>query len=381
MPISALAGVASGLASAYMQQQFTKENADRDAEIQRGMQAQNFMYADEMQRRAPVNTKLGMMAAGLNPNSMNTSSSAGSVPSAPLGNHAAPDINFAADTNAIADSRLKNAEAKRVELENENTEHANESSLENYLNQVRSIVHSYRERGWQDQADILQEELDNLERLKESGNLNWNLGDLRGAVEAFGAVDKMQERLTQQIGKIFETEKNYHLLVNNRAVDVAALPPLERELMSKQIGLSAAQTALTASQEKVNDEQIKNISAETDKLRKEIDYLEEQGKLTKAQAEQIRNADWKSLFKDGRLMAGSVAFLDDYTKEILHVLGGLANAFVGLKTGGAIAKGLSEKKKVIYHEFEKPAGNYNGHSPMKRSMLGDGVPDDNYNDD
>lgn len=383
--MSILAGLAAGMASAGVQQTFTSMNREADFQNQQIAQGRAAQYAQDNQRLTPLQTKLGMQAAGLNPVTMNTSSAPASMPSAPLGSHASPEVNFSSDNNLMADSRLKNAEAEKLELQNENTKHENTSSYENYRQQLESIIQMYSKRGWSEQAERLADELSRLDELKDQGKLDWNVGDLSGAVKAFDTVDAMQGRLQQQIGRIFETEKNYHLLVDGRAVDLAKMPKLEREMLEKSISLSVAQTALFASQEKVNEKQVSEIEAMTNKLMQELKVLVEQQKLTKAQAEQIQNADWKSLFQNGKIAAGSVAFLDDYTKEILHVVGGLANAFVGLKTGKAIAGSIGNLKQTtgsqqnntaIYHYNSK--GELKGHDVIqghqKKTMLNKSIP-------
>lgn len=389
--MSMLDGIASGLASAVAQQAFTSYNREADFQNYEQAQARNAQYAQDAQRLAPLQTKLGMQAAGLNPVTMNTSSTPASIASAPLGSHASPNVDFASNTAALAEARMKNADAEKVELENANTKHENKSSYENYHQQLESIAQMYSRRGWTEQSERIADELSRLDELKEQGKLDWNTGDLSGAVKAFGTVDAMQERLQQQIGKIFEAEKNYHLLVDGRAVDLAKMPQLEREMLEKSISLSMAQTALFASQEKVNEKQVDEIVAMTGKLNKEIDLLVEQKKLTTAQAEQIKNADWKSLFANGEALRGSVAFLDDYTKEVLHVVGGLANAFVNLKTGGAIAKSIGTLKQTtgkqqnntsIYHYDRE--GKYKGHDVIqghqKKTLLNKSIPSSDFDE-
>ena len=366
--LSMLAGAAMSLGAAAAQQSFTESNRQRDFANYQAAQEQNFVNSQDAQRNAPVMTRLGMQAAGLNPADMGQPTPA-TAASAPLGSHASSSVNFAQDTALLAESRLKNAEADQKEIEVSREKHKDTSALNNYMQQIRSVTNAYRERGWTDQADELDEELANLDKLKEQGKLDFNLGDLHGAVEAFGTVDKMQERLQSQIARIFETEKNFKLLVGNRAEDIAAMPSLQRDLMEKQISLSAAQAALFMSEKDVNEEQVDNLIKMREKMNYEIDQLEQSTKLSKAQAESIRNADWKSLFRNGEFLAGTAAFTDDYAKEILHTLGGLANAYVGLKTGKGIIQKMGQK--TIQHEYipSNPNGTYQGYKPNTPSHL------------
>lgn len=384
--MSILEGAFSGLASAGAQQIFTDINRQADFQNYQRAQAQNFERSQDAQRLAPLQTKLGMQAAGLNPVTMNTSSSPASAPAAPLGSHASPDVNFANDTVALSQSRLANAEAEKTELENSQTKHANTSSYETYKQNMESVATMYEQRGMDDYAANIRSELENLDKLKESGKLDWNLGDLQGAVKAFGAVDKMQERLQQQLEKQFEVEKNLHLILDNRAVDVAQMPKLQRDLLSKQISLSIAQTALFASEKEVNQQQVQELIEMQQKLRAETAALVEQKKLTRSQANMITNQDWKSLFKNGEFLQGAVGFLDDYTKTIIHSLGGILGPLSSLK--GAKMIGDRMGTKTIQHEYVPSSvdGGYHGYKPQtpsyRRSMLEKGKPlgNDDYDE-
>lgn len=389
--MSILAGAAAGMASAGVQQAFTSVNRDADFQNYKEAQAMNNEFAQSQQYLAPQLTKLGMAAAGLNPVTMSASSAPTSATSAPLATHQSPSVDFAASTAALADAREKNAQAEETELKNAQTKHANASSYQNYIQQIDTVKEMYKSRGMTVQADALQEELDNLQRLKESGKLEWNLGDLDGAIQAFGAADKVQERLQQQLERQFETEKNFNLLVNGSSFEVAKMPKLQRELMERQISLSGAQAALAASQKGLTEENINLFVKEQEKINHEIDELVARKQLDKAQANLIKNADWKSLFRNGEYVAGAVGFLDDYTKEILHALGGILNAGVGYVTGGKIAKsvgslkqskGSQDNEQTIYHFNGK--GELKGHDVIrgksKRTMLNGSVPDSNNDD-
>ena len=90
--MSILEGAINGLASAGAQQIFTDINRQSDFRNYQRSQAQNFQNSQDAQRLAPLQTKLGMQAAGLNPVTMNTSSAPASTAAAPLGAHASPFV-------------------------------------------------------------------------------------------------------------------------------------------------------------------------------------------------------------------------------------------------------------------------------------------------
>ena len=337
-----LAGAALGLASAAAQQYFTDRNRDADAKVHDSQQAQNFIQAQELQRSAPINTRLGMMAAGLNPNAMNTTATPNSSASAPLATHASPDVNLSADNNLMSDSRLKNAEAERIELQNDQTKAQNESALENYLKQGNAIAQMYYKRGFDEQAKAIEADLDAISELKEKGSLTFNVGNLRGAVDAFATIQAIQERLTNTLDQMLKTETNYKMLVGNKALDLSKMPTLQREMLEKQIGVQIATASLLMSQKDLTDEQKKEVIKLQTKIDNEVALLVEQKKLTQFQADAIRNADFKSLLADGEFMKAYLAKADETQKTILEQVGSLANAYVNAKTGGKIAKSIGE---------------------------------------
>ena len=242
--MSILAGAALGLASSLAQQYFTDVNREEDAKVSNAASARNFSQAQDLQRMAPMNTRMGMVAAGLNPNAINASATPNSAPSAPLATHASPEVNLSADNNLMSDSRLKNAEAEKLELENEQTKAENESALENYLKQGNAIAQMYYKFGWDEQARAIEEDLNAVSYLKSEGNLSFNVGSLRGAVNAFATIQAMQERLTNSLDQMLKTETNYRMLVGNKSIDLSKMPTLQREMLEKQIGVQVAPASL-----------------------------------------------------------------------------------------------------------------------------------------
>lgn len=366
--MSILEGAALGLVGAAIQQQFTNYNREEDAKIHDSQQAQNFLQAQELQRLAPVNTKLGMMAAGLNPNAVNVSATPNSSASAPLGTHVAPEVNLSADNNLMADSRLKNAEAEKIELQNDQTISENESALENYLKQGNAIAQMYYKRGYNEQAKAIEEDMNAISELKSEGDLKFNVGNLRGAVDAFATIQAMQERLTNSLDQMLKTETNYKMLVGNKALDLSKMPTLQREMLEKQIGVQIATASLLMSQKDLTDEQKKEVVKLQSKIDNEINLLVEQEKLTRFQADAIRNADFKSLLSDGEFMKAYLAKADETQRIILEQVGALANAYVNAKTGGKIAKSIGEVNQTKgQNASQSRVYHYDGKGKLKGS--------------
>lgn len=337
---SILEGAASGLASAGLQQVFSDYNREEDYKLYQQAQEQNFINSQEAQRNAPMLTKLGMQAAGLNPAGMSNPTPA-TPASAPLGHHDAPNIDIAQDSNLLADARWKNAEAEKTELQNEQTQGENEASFENYKKQLQSLESAYRERGWNNLADGLSEELGTLEELSKKGDFKFNAGHLRGAINSFSTVENLQQRITNTFKSILDTETSYKMLINGASVDLAKMPKLQKDMLATQVANNVATHALLLSQKNLTDEQKNELKKLQSKFDAEINLLVEQKKLTEYQANQIRYADWKQLMNDGEFLAAVRAKSDETQKIILEQGGQIAGAIINARTGGKIAKSIS----------------------------------------
>ncbi len=340
MAESILESSALGLASAGAQQLFTDYNRDEDFRNYQKAQEQNYENSQNMQYNAPLLTKLGMAAAGLNPATMSNPSPA-SVPSAPLGSHASPSVDLATDNNLMADARLKNAEAEKTELQNDQIKGENESSFENYRKGLESLSNLYKAKGWNQMAESIDEEIGNLNLLKEEGKLQFNAGNLRGAINAFTTLDAMQGRLTDTFKNLLETETNYKMLINGSSVSLAKMPKLQKDFLATQIANNIATHSLIASQKNLSDEQKNELVKLQEKLDADIALAVEQKKLTEYEANQIRYADWKQLMQDGEFMAAVIAKSDEQQKILMQQAGQFANAVVNARTGGKIANSIN----------------------------------------
>lgn len=335
-----LEGAASGLISGGIQQAFTDYNRKEDFANYQQAQHSNFQMAQEMQMMSPQLTKLGMVAAGLNPAQMNNPTPA-AVNSAPLGSHASPNVTLSQDNNLMADARLKNAEAEKTELQNEQIKGENEASFANYRTQMEQLVNAYESRGMTSIANNIKEELSVLNNLYENGKLKFNAGHLKGAVDAFSTAENMQQRISNTLSEILKTETNFRMLVNGSSVSLSKMPQLQKNLLASQIANNIATNAVLASQKDLNKEQINELVKLQSKQDAEINKLVADRQLTEYEAAQIRNADWKSLLKDGDFMSAVLAKSDEQQKIIMQQIGSIANAVVNARTGGKIAQSIN----------------------------------------
>ena len=361
MSILAAAGMA--LASAAAQQAFTNSNREKDFANYQEAQEQNFQNSQSAQKNAPILTRLGMQAAGLNPVEMGTPTPASSA-SAPLGSHASPTVDISQSNALMAESRLKNAEAEKTELENDITKGENEASYQTYIDQLEDLTSAYKDRGWTQQAEHLEEERNRLIELKSQGKLKFNVGNLRGAVKAFSSVQALQERMANTLDQLLKTETNFRMLVGGQSVPLSKMPEVQRKLMMTQISNNIATSALLASQKNLTDEQKNEIIKMQEKLEQDIELAKSQKQLTDYQAKSIYLADWKQLYNDGETMAAITAKADETMKTILEQTGSIANSVVNAKTGGKIAKSLGNRNSS--------AGN--GSGEKTKTMLNRSIP-------
>lgn len=335
-----LASSALGLASAGAQQVFTDYNREEDFRNYQLSQRENYHNAQNMQYNAPLMTKLGMAAAGLNPNTMSNPSPA-TPNAAPLGVHASPELNIAQDNNLMADARLKNAEAEKTELQNDQIKGENESSFENYRQGLETLAKLYKEKGWNDMAESISEEIGNLNALKDEGKLNFNAGNLRGAVNAYTTLDNMQERLSNTFKHVLDTETNYKMLQNGSSTPLSKMPKIQRDLLATQVANNIATHAVLLTQKELNNEQKNELNKLQEKLQADIDKAVAEKQLTEYQARSIYLADWKQLLNDKEFMAAALAKADENQKILLQQAGQFVNAVVTAKTGGKIANSIN----------------------------------------
>lgn len=380
---SALAGIASGLVSTGMNQYLTDKNREADFENYKEAQQMNYQMAQNMQQTAPMNTKYGMMAAGLNPASMQANSSPASMNSAPLASTSTAPVNFAQDNNLMADAKLKNAEAEKVELQNEQTKGENESSLANYVKQMDTLANSYEKLGWTEQAEAIRDDLQTIADKRKEGTLVWNVGHLRGALNAFAGAEQTQQRLSNMLEQFLSTEKNYIMLNNGSAKAFAEMPKLQKDLLVENIAVQIAERAYLMSGVELNSEQMQTLEKQREKIDSEISTMVEQRKLTKAQAEQIKNADWKSLFRNGEWMQGFIALGDDYTKELLHSVSSILGAVTFAKGAKNVVNSIDNKlnKNVEVNTQQSPIIQPHKGAVHKKTRYSNGVPREEYDFD
>lgn len=343
MSASALVSIGAALGSAYLNQHFTNENRRADFENWQLGREQSFVDSQRAQINAPMNTKIGMMAAGLSP-LLGAPTPSAQTPT-PMQGTKAPSIDFAQSANLIADAKLKEQQAQNVQLQNENMEGENESSLENYITQMTALSSLYKEKGWKVMAESIDDDLARINELKDKKGFKFNAGSLRGAINAFGTAQAMQERLTNTFDQVLKTETNFRMLLNGSSVSLSKMPQLQKDLLATQISNNIATHSLLLSQKDLTEEQKNELVKRQEKFDAEINKLVEEKRLTEYQANQIRYADWKQLFQDGEFMASVMAKADENQKIILQQLGQFANAVVTAKTGGRIANSIDKVNK------------------------------------
>lgn len=296
-----LAGIAAQKIGSEMSQSYVDKNRQADFENWRLAREQNFNDSQRAQFNAPLNTKLGMMYAGLNPVDASASITPASSQAAPQAQHEMKPLEIAQSTNLMADAKLKEQQAEKVELENDVTKGENEGASNTYKTIAPTLVDALKTAGFTQAADSLQYDLDTVMDKK------LNVGHLRGAVESYKTLTALQQRIQDTYDKVFQTKEIQYKLNNDAAKELAEMPKLQKELTIRYISTQQALAEYYLTGADVNQQQLENMNAEIHKINSEIYSNLKKGYLSEAQADAIRNSDWKTLLYDGEFVKSMVA--------------------------------------------------------------------------
>lgn len=303
-------------------QQWTSENMDHAMRNQLTLDRLATPMAVQGMRDAGVG--LGALSGPMKPSSQ---------PSAPAG-QMAKEVDFANITQALANVRLTNAEARKAEME-ANRMASEDKGAKGYAVQVmRDRIEAMKSAGISD-ADLesLVRRADELEASQDE----FNMGNFKAFQAALDADASSYHKITDTINEVSNQFNKLKELKNN-----ADLP---YQLKMMRLQLDAAQFGLLGSQKDLNDESINQIKENINLLTKtqekfdaEIAKLESEGKLAEQQYKQLRNNDINSLLEDGEVQDAMRAYAVDNLADLLKAL--------------IVSKGLKGASGVI-----KPFGN------------------------
>lgn len=163
------------------------------------------------------------------------------------------------------------------------------------------LVDALNTAGFSQAADSLQYDLDTVMDKK------LNVGYLRGAVESYKTLTALQQRIQDTYDKVFQTKEIQYKLNNDAAKDLAEMPKLQKDLTIRYISTQQALAEYYLTGADVNQQELENMQAEIHKINSEIYSNLKKGYLSEAQADAIRNSDWKSLLYDGEFVKSMVA--------------------------------------------------------------------------
>ena len=118
----------------------------------------------------------------------------------------------------------------------------------------------------QKQAEAIRDDLQTIADKRKEGTLVWNVGHLRGALNAFAGAEQTQQRLSNMLEQFLSTEKNYIMLNNGSAKAFAEMPKLQKDLLVENISVQVAEHAYLMSGVELNSEQMQTLEKERQKI-------------------------------------------------------------------------------------------------------------------
>lgn len=333
IPTTTLAGLAMVPAQAIMNQQA--------AEQQNQWSRENMMLSNQLQheqnRSATTEAVRSMRDAGLNPASMKGPMSPASAP-APAQGAKIDTFNVMSSmaqlANLEADIKLKNAqtektiqEANTSAITNNRENTADAQAKEQAIANMKSNISLLKSHGIN--TDELQNRLQNL-----IDSDNFNLGNFKGALEAHNFDVQDFGRLTSQLENLYKQNNVEYLLKTDSK--------LEAHLLQQRLALDTAMTYATYNKADVDEKQLEVMAKQLEKFDAEIAKMQADGQLSEAQANNIRNGDMNTLWKEGK--EGEAMRALGFQTAVAGAQGfgaGLGYGTSALLTRGASLKGVS----------------------------------------
>lgn len=373
MSLAALAAAGGfGIASGLLNQHNSKEMASINQKYYKENQEQAYQNQRKLIRDASALEKSGMIAAGFSPTAMAGATPATpSVPSVPMpsNSHGSFDLAGAAQlANVESASNLNNAAAEKAKAEAESTniqntraKRADRDYEEAVKKQLEDSIKIYDSLGL-DSSDLRRE----YDSLLENGA---NLGTYEANLKAIETSVGSAVAFTRKLETLLEQSKNAQMLLNRSFEDYGKIPRLERELLEKQIALKMAERYYMTTSGDMNVENIKKVAIEKSKLNEEITLMKKQGKLTDAQANQVRNSDVATLVDDGEIMKAITAEGVTATHAFSKGLGQGAGAVAALRFGGTALSKSAKTATPISSTLERQIKGIEGYFSNNPKML------------
>lgn len=331
--IPAAIDAAATVGGAFLGQHFTEQNRDADQRNFERNQNASWTQQEQMAQRMPVLTKLGMQAAGLNPN---MPTSLGAVPSAspaPLQTSRNNPVNMPALGSMLLDNEVKQASADKLkaetreqEIKNQHLESADSGLNDAMKSSVSRLISEYKKDG------IDTKSLEDFDRYLDTNKLDF--GSLRSRVESLNLERLLSTNIRYDVSDALDILINQGKIKEDVANDITHMSHTQRKLLDKQltqaiknISLIAAQTNEVKSQTDLNtkntlvsESRLSTMLKEREKLDEEIKYLKSNRSHVDAMTNNIKNSDFKTQYANGDYLGVARTLGLDAINNILKLM-------------------------------------------------------------
>lgn len=301
--LASAASSVSPIASFAINYSMARASSSRDNRMMReNMNLQNMQNRQNIRDSALLN-KQGLEQAGLstalmNAGSMNAPTSATpagpttSVPSLSL-------LDMLSAQNMQAQTDKLKEETRGEQIKNNNADEESKSAKKIVNNRLDSLIAEASKKG---------NDVSFLRGLKNAIGDTANGGTLASLINGMNAERLLSSNIRYDADDAIETFiRNGDFGAHTKELE--DMPHVGRRLLAQQLANSVQQLALIKANTKLTNAERQKVNAEFDKVYSEIANLEASRKLTKAQADSIKNLDIRSMIKEGDYSGASLALL------------------------------------------------------------------------
>ena len=305
---------------------------DREQKNYEKNQAQNFKYSQEAQKNAAANTVEGLQKAGLSPALAAGMPQVAPMSQAPMQNKQAPQMDMASMFVAGKQLELQDAEKANLEVQTEKQKILNnrmvsedDQSKDSMLGVAQRLKDAYKKAGLDVKA------LDSMITYLESPDSPYDAGRFAADVKALDFEKTLSKNLAGDIDDALDVLISQKKISEDIASDITSMSHSQRKLLARQVELAikemallSAQASETSSRDAVNVSKLASMSEERKKLQKEQDFIEQETKRSKANTDNIKNADFRTQYANGDYFGTARTLGLDGLHSLLNLLGILA---------------------------------------------------------
>ena len=290
----------------------------------------NFELSQQAQRNSAKNMVEGFREAGLSPAlAAGANFSAANVPAAPLQNKASHPMDMAAMFQATkqlelldAEKNAANAQAAKSKADADKTNIESgrmtreDADVKDMMQQAISRV-----KQMYGHSGIDTSSLDEFANYLESPDTPFNMGSFSAALSSMAYERALSQNLSGDIDDALDSMIAQHKIKEDIASDITSMSHSQRKLLSKQVELAIKQLALMQSQIGSNNAKAALDTETVQKVKKEQDYITQETEKSKANTDNIKNADFRSAYEKGDYLKTLRIFGLDGMHSLLNMLG------------------------------------------------------------